>query len=93
MHEKQANSSGNRAAMIRYQSHKQLPLTEFDWPFQTKLDENNRWVKLGECIPWDDLAEAYYQNLSEPLRKTRAPNQRCATGDWRGNYQTQALSI
>ena len=20
--------------------------TEFDWPFQTALDENNRWVKL-----------------------------------------------
>ena len=65
MHEKQADSSGNRAPMIRYQSHKQRPLAEFDWPFQTKLDENNRWVKLSECIPWDELAEAYYQGLSE----------------------------
>ena len=51
--------------MIRYQSNKQLPLAEFDWPFQTKLDENNRWVKLSECIPWDELAEAYYHGLSE----------------------------
>jgi len=51
--------------MIRYQSHKQLPLAEFDWPFQEKLDANNRWVKLSECIPWDELAEAYYQGLSE----------------------------
>lgn len=65
MHEKQANSSRKRAPMIRYQSNKQLPLTEFDWPFQTNLDENNRWVELSKCIPWDKLAEAYYYGLSE----------------------------
>jgi len=51
--------------MIRYRSHKQLSLAEFDWPFQTKLDENNRWVKLSECIPWDELAEGYYRGLSD----------------------------
>lgn len=50
--------------MIRYQSQKQLPLAQFDWPFQTALDENNRWVKLSECIPWDALAEGYYQDLT-----------------------------
>ncbi len=50
--------------MIRYTSCKQLTLAEFDWPFQTALDENNRWVKLSQCIPWDDLADAYYQGLS-----------------------------
>ncbi len=50
--------------MIRYQSQKQIPLAEFDWPFQTALDENNRWVKLSECIPWDALAEGYYQDLT-----------------------------
>ncbi len=50
--------------MIRYRSHKQLPLAEFDWPFQTALDENNRWVKMSRCIPWDELARGYYQGLS-----------------------------
>ena len=50
--------------MIRTQSHRQLSLTEFDWPFQTALDEDNRWVKMSECIPWDELAEVYYQGLS-----------------------------
>jgi IS5 family transposase len=50
--------------MIRYRSQKQLPLSEFDWPFQVALDENNRWVKLSQCIPWDELAEGYYQSLS-----------------------------
>ena len=47
--------------MIRYTSHKQLSLAEFDWPFQTALDENNRWVKLSRVVPWDELAESYYQ--------------------------------
>ena len=51
--------------MIRYHSQKQLSLAEFDWPFQTALDENNRWVKLSECVPWDELAEGYYQGLAD----------------------------
>ena len=51
--------------MIRYHSQKQLSLAEFDWPFQTSLDENNRWVKLSECVPWDELAEGYYQGLAD----------------------------
>jgi hypothetical protein len=51
--------------MIRYQSQKQLSLEEFDWPFQTALDKDNRWVKLSDCIPWDELSEGYYAGLSE----------------------------
>ena len=50
--------------MIRSHSHKQLSLAEFDWPFQTALDEDNRWVKMSECIPWDALSEGYCQSLS-----------------------------
>ena len=65
MHEKQAFLDKKRAPMIRYRSQKQLSLAEFDWPFQTALDDNNRWVKLGECIPWDALAEGYYQGLAD----------------------------
>ena len=50
--------------MIRSHSQQQLSLSEFDWPFQVALDENNRWVKLSQCIPWDQLAESYYQGFS-----------------------------
>ncbi len=61
--------------MIRNRSHKQIPLSEFDWPFQVALDENNRWVKMSECIPWDELAEGYYQGFSSsqgrPLKDAR----------------------
>jgi len=54
-----------RALMIRYNQPKQLTLSEFDWPFHTALDENNRWVRLGQCIPWEALADAYYQGFSD----------------------------
>ena len=54
----------NRAPMIRYRSEKQQTLNGFETPFQTALDPNNRWVKLSECVPWDELAEGYYAGLS-----------------------------
>jgi len=44
-------------------SSKQLTIAEFDWPFETALDINNRWVKLSQCIPWDELAESYYRGF------------------------------
>jgi transposase, IS5 family len=75
VHEKQAKLTKKRAPMIRNRSHKQIPLAEFDWPFQVALDENNRWVKMSECIPWDELAEGYYQGFSSsqgrPLKDAR----------------------
>ena len=49
--------------MIRYQSQKQLSLPMFEWPFQTEMDKENRWIKLSEIIPWDQLADAYYQDI------------------------------
>jgi hypothetical protein len=61
--------------MIRTTSSKQLTIAEFDWPFETALDKNNRWIKLSECIPWDELAESYYQGLpadrGRPLKDAR----------------------
>ena len=65
MHENCSSPVEIRAPMIRYCSSRQLTLAEFDWPFQTGLDENNRWVVLAECIPWDELAQAYHGALSQ----------------------------
>ena len=50
--------------MITYKSQRQLTLEGFETPFEVELDANNRWVKLSQCIPWDELASGYYQNLS-----------------------------
>lgn len=49
--------------MIRYTSENQLPLSGFETPFESMLDDNNRWVKLASLIPWDELAAAYYSNF------------------------------
>ena len=49
--------------MIRTSSSKQLTIEAFDWPFDTVMDKNNRWVKLSHCIPWDGLSESYYQGI------------------------------
>ena len=39
------------------------------------LDPNNRWVKLRDCIPWDELSESYYKtlcsNLGRPAKDAR----------------------
>ena len=64
MHAKRPLTDKKRAPMIRYRSEKQLPLEGFETPFETALDKNNRWVKLSECIPWDLLADSYYETLS-----------------------------
>lgn len=64
-HDNLAYPVNNRAPMIRYRSDKQRSFSEFDCPCQTVLDENNRWVKLSECIPWDELAKRYYQGHSD----------------------------
>lgn len=44
--------------MIRYRSQKQLTLAGFSTPFQ------NRWVKLADIIPWDELVKGYHKSLS-----------------------------
>jgi len=49
--------------MINYTSQNQLKLELFKHPFETELDRNNRWVKLAELIPWDDLATVYSSKL------------------------------
>lgn len=51
--------------MIRYKSVKQLSFEEFKTPFQIQLDKGNRWVKLGNILPWDELAEIYYQGMDK----------------------------
>jgi len=53
--------------MIRYKSNKQMSIREFKTPWEIKLDKENRWAKLAEIIPWDELADIYYGNLSKNM--------------------------
>lgn len=50
--------------MIRYKSTRQMSIEEFKTPFEIKLDKENRWVKLGNSLPWDALASIYYRSMS-----------------------------
>ena len=50
--------------MIRYNSINQLSIEEFKTPFQTKLNPENRWVKLTQLLPWDEMAGIYYKAMS-----------------------------
>ena len=49
--------------MVNYTPSNQLSLSLFKHPFETELDSNNRWVKLAELIPWDELASVYASKL------------------------------
>ena len=60
--------------MIRDQSSKQTVL-DFYLPFGGKLSADNRWVKLAEIIPWDELGVVYNSNfdprMGPPARPSR----------------------
>jgi transposase, IS5 family len=44
-----------------------MTIEEFKTPFHVRLDKSNRWVKLGESIPWDALASIYYRSMSSDM--------------------------
>jgi IS5 family transposase len=50
--------------MIRYTPQNQLTIDMFENPFEKILDNNNRWVKLSNIVPWDDLASIYCNKLN-----------------------------
>ena len=58
--------------MIRIHSQKQLTIEGFESPFERVMDKKNRWVKLGACIPWDDLA---FRTVKETLKAFFADRQ------------------
>lgn len=59
--------------MIRYIPSNQLSFSKFETPFDVALDENNRWVKFSQCIPWDALAEIYSNGFSHTGRPGKDP--------------------
>ena len=50
--------------MIQYTSPNQMKLELFENPFHKKLDKENRWVVLGNNLPWDEMASIYYRKMS-----------------------------
>ncbi len=58
-----AKASKTRASKQAYVSQNQLILSGFETPFDNKLDQSNRWIKLAHQIPWDNIVNVYTQTL------------------------------
>jgi hypothetical protein len=56
-----------------------MSLEGFTLPFGGKLNPENRWVKLGQRIPWDELAKGYHKKMSA-TRGRPAKNARLVIG-------------
>lgn len=41
-----------------------MTIYDFILPFSGKLDASNRWVKMADIIPWDDIEEKYSKGFS-----------------------------
>lgn len=53
--------------MRTYTPSSQLTLEGFTTPFENNLLPDNRWVKLGNSIPWDECANIYLKSLSSKM--------------------------
>jgi transposase, IS5 family len=59
--------------MHRRSSPRQLSFQDFYLPFGGHLSGDNRWVKLAEFIPWDDLEDHYAEQLDGQLGTPAKP--------------------
>ena len=51
--------------MLRTKDPNQLKIEEFKTPFEMKMDPHNRWVKLSEIVPWEEVLRQYGKNMSD----------------------------
>jgi IS5 family transposase len=74
------NTSKNRAPAPKYVSTKQLSLTEFESPFERKLNPSNRWIILSKLLPWDELCSIYWKQIPEKSTGRPSLNPRIVLG-------------
>ena len=51
--------------MYRRKDRKTIPLFPELFPFGGELDENNRWLRIAELIPWEEPEEEYAKHFSD----------------------------
>ena len=66
--------------MYRQESPKQLSFEDFYLPFGGHLNPKNRWVRLVELIPWDELEESYADQFAQSGQGAPAKPFRLALG-------------
>ena len=57
----------------RYQPEPQIPLDEFQIAFGGRLSRENRWVKLADLIPWDEVEKRYAKQFSSSVGNPAYP--------------------
>ena len=61
--------------MYRREHRHQLSFEDFFLPFGGKLSGDNRWIKLAELIPWDELevdyAAQFCKGIGAPAKSFR----------------------
>ena len=58
--------------MYKYKSG-QISITDFGQPMGMQLNENNRWVKKAELIPWDEIENQYAGLFKSKTGNTAKP--------------------
>ena len=53
--------------MFKYRSQKQLSIFDFHTGFESKLNPENRWVKMAKMLDLDKLDDVYAKSLSSDL--------------------------
>ena len=74
------NTSKNRAPAPKYVSANQLTFSEFESPFERKLNPTNRWIILSKLLPWDELCSIYLKHVPEKSTGRPALNPRIVLG-------------
>jgi hypothetical protein len=59
--------------MYRREHRHQLSFEDFFLPFGCKLPGDNRWIKLAELIPWDELEDDYAAQFCKVFRAPAKP--------------------
>ena len=49
--------------MLNYEDPNQTKIIKFTLPFSSHLDPNNRWIRLAEMVPWQELYGKYTKQL------------------------------
>ena len=51
----------------------QLSLDDFKLPFEGKLFAENRWVKMAQLIPWDEIEQDYARHFENDIGNVAKP--------------------
>jgi hypothetical protein len=59
LNERKHKNHARGKEMYRRQRTNQLKIDDFMLPFGGKLKADNKWVKLAELMPWDEIDNKY----------------------------------